>query len=209
LNPSFSELEYLNEKEIALKKRLSSPIELLFVGNLSRAKGVDRVLEITERLNRIGLDFSLTLVGDSPVRVDFESFVKERSLTGRVTFAGWQSMTALHQYYRRAHLFLFPSSSEGWPKVLSEAMAHGVVPIASAIASIPELLEGAKAGLALPPEDIEAFVDAVIMYTQDVKAWKKASLNGIRAAGNFTYEYYLSSVNEMYRRTWNLDLNDE
>jgi glycosyltransferase involved in cell wall biosynthesis len=118
-------------------------------------------------------------------------------------------MTALHSYYHKAHLFIFPSTSEGWPKVLSEAMAHGVVPIASAIASIPEILEGADAGLALPPEDIEAFVDAVIMYTQDVKAWKKASLNGIRAASNFTYEYYLSSVKDMYRRAWSLDLNDE
>ena len=40
----------------------------------------------------------------------------------------------------QAYLMLFPSESEGWPKVLSEGKAYGVVPVTSDVSSIPQYL---------------------------------------------------------------------
>ena len=209
VNPSFSDEEFLQGSAFAREKQFSYPIKLLFVGNLSRPKGVDRLLEIAKKLNEIGFEFDLTLVGDGPDRPDFERFVKENSLAEHVHFAGWQPITAVHKYYREAHIFVFPSKSEGWPKVLSEAMSHGVVPIASGIGSIPEILEKADAGHTIPLDgDPGAYVEMIISFTQDVDRWKKASLNGIRAAKDFTYEQYLKNVKKMFWDAWRLKLDD-
>ena len=209
LNPSFTEDEYLEEKKLAVEKKLSFPVNLIFVGNFNKAKGVDQVIEIARRLSDKSFDFRLTLVGGGPEKSRLEEIVKNNSLGDRVYFTGWQPITALNRFYRKAHLFLFPSKSEGWPKVFSEAMAHGVVPIASNIASIPEILAESGAGLAIPPEDINAYVDAVINFTQDETAWKQASLNGLKAAGDFTYESYLSAVKNMFQKTWSVDLSHD
>ena len=63
---------------------------------------------------------------------------------------------------------IFPSScSEGWPKVLSEAMAYGVVPLAGAVSSIPQILAEVGTGRALPPNDVAEFASAVREYAND------------------------------------------
>lgn len=210
INPSFSSAAYQKASIIGKIKSLGEDIQILFVGRVEREKGVGRVISIARALKASGLKFLLTIIGDGPERENFESLVGEFGLVDHVKFTGWLAKDLVNSYYKDAHFILHPSTaSEGWPKVLSEAMAHGVVPIASAIASIPEILEGASAGLALPPGDTDAYVDAIMKYTQEPAAWKRASLNGIEAAGDFTYQAYLAAVKNMFQAHFNLDLNHE
>jgi glycosyltransferase involved in cell wall biosynthesis len=182
---------------------------LLFVGYLSCAKGVDRVIEIARRLSAKSLDFRLTFVGDGPERSRLEEIVNKNSMGDRVHFTGWQPITALHQYYRKAHLFIFPSKSEGWPKVLSEAMAHGVVPLASDVGSIKEILVETGAGRAFSLGNNQLYIDAIFEYAQDPQLWKDTSLKGINAAKKFTYEHYLSDVKRMFYKYWQVKLDNE
>lgn len=206
-NPSFSITEYESAAESARNKQLNLPLKLLFVGNLTRAKGVHYVLEIAKCLQEKGVDFLMWLIGDGPDRSGFEAFISQNDLDEKVQFTGWQPMTALSQYYQKAHFIILPSSSEGWPKVLSEAMAYGVVPLASKISIIPKTLEQAQAGLAITAEDTEVYVSAILSYTQNEMIWKHSSVNGIQAASYFTYEHYLSEVKKLYQRSWQIELN--
>ena len=208
-NPSFSIKEYQGAKEVGLTKEMSLPIKLLFVGRVSPAKGVDRLLEIADQLHQRAVPFELTIVGDGDECLKYQSMMSRLGLDVFVTFTGWQSMTELSKYYGNAHIILLPSISEGWPKVLSEAMAFGAVPIASEVGSIPEIFKRTEAGLAIPPGDVDAYVDAIIKYTHDVNAWKRASLNGVQAAKEFTYEHYLSAVKEIFQSKWKLDISCE
>ena len=90
---------------------------------------------------------------------------------------------------------LFPSSSsEGWPKVLSEAMAYGVVPVTSDISSIPQYLEEFKVGHAFNPDDLQGFVKVVIWYSEYLDQWKQESQNAVKVAHLFSYANYLESV---------------
>jgi glycosyltransferase involved in cell wall biosynthesis len=166
-----------------------------------------RVLEIAKQLHIMGVNFQLTLVGSGPQRSAFEAFVSRQQLDHKIHFTGWQLPSSLKEYYQSAHIILLPSSSEGWPKVLSEAMAHGVVPLASTISSIPQVLQASGAGLAISTDDINAYVQAILKYTQDAVCWKQASLQGIQFASQFTYEQYLASVREIYKKTWDIDFN--
>ena len=206
-NPSFSEAEYKTASEFAKMKQLSFPLKFLFVGNLTNAKGVHHVLDIVKILRQRRVNFELTLVGDSIERVAFENYVSENALERIVHFAGWQPKHELGNFYRSAHFILLPSTSEGWPKVLSEAMAYGVVPLASTVSSIPQILQATGAGLAIPAEDTAAYIDAILGYTQDRTAWQQASRNGVDAAQQFTYEAYLEDVRLLFKEHWQIELN--
>ncbi|MGB4322708.1 MAG: glycosyltransferase, partial [Anaerolineaceae bacterium] len=110
----------------------------------------------------------------------------------------------------RASMILLPSTaSEGWPKVLSEAMAYGVVPLASDVSSIPQIFKETGAGHAFPAEETQLFVDQILQYTQDRSSWKEASKIAVEAADRFTYETYLEAVKKLFYKRWKVELNAE
>src|SRR5690606_14702914 len=113
----------------------------------------------------------LDLVGDGEERPDFERRARALGIDGAVRFHGWLPRAEINPIYAVAHCMLLPSRSEGWPKVLREAMAFGVVPVASAVGSLPPPLAEIGAGAALPPADVEAFVERLAGYWRDPAAW--------------------------------------
>lgn len=205
-NPSFSQIEWFHAKQEAAEKDLSFPLKFVFVGRADEAKGVGRILEIAAQLLGKGIAFHLDVIGDGPNREIFEQAAVERGLSDQVSFLGWKNRLEINKYYKDAHFILLPSTSEGWPKVLSEAMAYGVVPLASDISSIPSILSNAKSGLAIPSNDINSFVRTIISYVEDPLKWKRESQNGVIAAESFTYEYYLNAVCKFFNNAWKIEL---
>jgi glycosyltransferase involved in cell wall biosynthesis len=197
-NPCLTDEELTEASLSALNKQLAIPIRLLFVGRLEHEKGVARALHILALLEKYGLDARLDLIGDGPDRRDFEHLALELDIRNRVEFHGWLPRTSLDPLYRHAHMMLFPSSSsEGWPKVLSEAMAYGVVPVASNVSSIPQYLQRFRTGWALPPDDLQGFVETIIRYSAHPDAWRIESQHAVRAAPLFGYKNYLRAVCEL------------
>ena len=207
-NPCLTPEEVLQGRKAGGQKELTNLIRLLFVGRTSTSKGAGRVLQIAQVLKETGMELTVDLVGDDSERPDLEKRVKDWGLSSQVTFHGWLPKPALADFYRRAHFFVFPTaSSEGWPKVLSEAMAYGVVPLAGAVSSIPQILAETGAGLALPPLDIQAFVKAILHYLTNPRKWKAASQAGMAAAPRFTYESYLNTVKQTFKAAWGISLD--
>lgn len=207
LNPCLTQEEVEIARVIASSKELTAPYRLLFVGRVESAKGVGRLLRIVKELTKRGIPLKVDIVGDGLERKEFEIWARENDLASIVTFHGWKPKPALAEFYSQSHFLVFPSSaSEGWPKVLSEGMAYGVVPIAGAVSSIPQILSETGAGLSFPPDDINAFVQAIIDYIANPERWRKASCAAVAAAPLFTYEHYLEMVKWMFRDAWGVRL---
>lgn len=210
INPSFSKADWTIAKSIAKEKQLALPLELLFVGRVEEEKGVGRVIEIAAGLLDSSVDFHFTIVGDGKNRSVYEDLVRQMGLADRFSFVGWINRQKLTKYYERASMILLPSTaSEGWPKVLSEAMAYGVVPLASDVSSIPQIFKETGAGHAFPAEETRLFVDQILQYTQDRSSWKEASKIAVEAADRFTYETYLEAVKNLFYKRWKVELNAE
>jgi glycosyltransferase involved in cell wall biosynthesis len=197
-NPCLTRAEQAAAAACAQGKRLGTPVRLLFVGALNTSKGTGRALDIFARLRRMGLDATLEVVGDGPDRPAFERQAAELGIAREVSFRGWLPRLNLGSVYEHAHILLSPSGSEGWPKVLSEAMAYGVVPVAGAVSSIPKVLRATGAGIALPPDDLDAFAAAILALAIDPERWARASRAGTEAAAAFTYEAYLDAVRSLF-----------
>jgi glycosyltransferase involved in cell wall biosynthesis len=171
-------------------------VHVLIVGRVESAKGVGRALEICARLKHRDIQVILDIVGDGTERGAYER--QAEKLGVEANFHGWLPRTALGEYYARAHFLIFPTSaSEGWPKVISEAMAYGVVPITSAVSSIPQYLKQFGVGEAHPPTDLDAFVNALCGYLKDPSRWQEESRRAAEAAEKFTYSRYLEAVQKL------------
>jgi glycosyltransferase involved in cell wall biosynthesis len=197
LNPCLTDDELIEARVAGLTKELSSPMRLLYVGRIETAKGVGTILKIVARLRQKGLSVSLDLVGDGPERRAFEREAINLDIQSITRFRGWLERSELTPLYRRAHILLLPSESEGWPKVVSEAMAYGAVPVASAVGSIPQYLERFGTGTALSPSDLEGYASAISDYVENPDAWKRESVKAVEAASLFTYSNYVGSVRRM------------
>jgi glycosyltransferase involved in cell wall biosynthesis len=199
-NPSLDDHDIEVARRAAHHKQLTSPLQLLFVGRIETAKGAGRALDVVARLRARGKLCRLELIGDGDERARFELRAKELGIADTVTSAGWQPPTVVNEAYQRAHVLLLPTTaSEGWPKVLSEGMAYGVVPIAGAISSIPQYVAEFGAGAAVSAHDIEAFAEAIARYIDDPACWVRESRRAVEATRWFSFSQYLSSVDELLR----------
>jgi len=206
-NPSLTLNEVQAAAELSKHKAISEPLELIFVGRLEDAKGVSRIIQVAKLLAGIPVDFHLTLIGDGPQRSAFEAQVVRAALQDRVSFVGWKRRAEINDYYTKAHIILLPSeASEGWPKVLSEAMAFGAVPLASDVSSIPQVLNKTGAGKAIPPSDVEAYLEAILFFYANPQSWQAASAAGKKASLEYTYEHYLHNVQKLFSSHWNINL---
>lgn len=203
-NPCLTDEEAAGGSATAETKRLDLPLELLFVGALNEGKGVGRVLRVAQSLGARGIPYRLRLLGDGPDRPRYEAWAREYDL--RAEFLGWVPRSTIADYYAPAHFILLPSQSEGWPKVLSEAMAFGVVPIAAAVSSIPQILADTGAGVALPPDDISGMTAAIARFVAEPDVWTAAARAGANAARRFTYRYYQESVAALFAEAWGVRL---
>lgn len=197
-NPSLDEGDVERGNAIAGTKRLTSPLRLLFVGRVETAKGAGRAIEVVSRLRQLDVECHLEMIGDGDERAKFEALASERGVADRVSFLGWQPPVSVYAAYERAHVMVLPTSaSEGWPKVLSEGMAYGVVPVAGAVSSIPQYLAQLRTGAALRPDDIEGFATAIAKYVASPSTWSAESKRAVAATQWFTFRHYLDSVDAL------------
>jgi glycosyltransferase involved in cell wall biosynthesis len=198
MNPCLTEQELRDANRLTAGKQLTDPIRLLYVGRIEGPKGVGRALEVLSGLQRQGLSATLDLIGDGPERQAWEERAKALGVSHRVTFHGWLPRPALAPLYARSHFLVFPaSSSEGWPKVLGEAMAYRVVPIAGGISSIPQVLKQLGVGRTFRPDDVQGFTEAILCYVAHPARWEAETENGARSANVFSYATYMTAVRRL------------
>lgn len=133
------------------------PLIVLFVGRGSPEKRVHLVGRAASRCREMGLPVQFVLVGE----VEKALLPKDREscrLLGEIADPG-----ELIQIYARAAILLITSSREGFPLVIMEAMAHGVVPVSTAVGGIPEHLRHGENGLLLIEGEEEQIVEELVL----------------------------------------------
>jgi glycosyltransferase involved in cell wall biosynthesis len=120
----------------------AEPPEVLFVGRLSREKGI---LELVQAANGM----KLVVAGDGPLR-------------DRVPEAlGFVPHNELGRLYRTAAVVAVPSHREGFGVACAEAMASARPVVASAVGGLLDLVADGETGLLVPPRDVTALRSAL------------------------------------------------
>jgi glycosyltransferase involved in cell wall biosynthesis len=180
-----------SEKDIRLEKSLGPLPEsprLLFVGRLDYLKGVAELLRALAVLRGEGRKPVLTLVGEGPNRKEFEDLARELKLEDAVVFRGYVPMgEPLWRVYREHDLFVFPSFTEGAPKVVIEAAANGLPIVSTQVGGIPDIVSPDN-GILVPPKEVEPLADAIRRLLADDELRLRLAGNNIRWARGRTME---------------------
>jgi glycosyltransferase involved in cell wall biosynthesis len=90
--------------------------------------------------------------------------------------------------YRRAHAFVHVSMTEGVPKVLVEALGCATPIVATDVGGVRDVLDDGRAGLLVPPADLDALVGAIRLICSDAELREGLVVRGLELARELTLE---------------------
>ena len=135
---------------------------LLAVGRLRIRKGIEILLHALAAARDRGHRLPLVVAGDGERREALRALCERLGLGSSVHWTGRCSRAEVASLRRRAAALVAPSTYEGMPLVVLEAMGDGVPVVASAVSGIPEVVIDGKTGWLVPPERSAALAGALI-----------------------------------------------
>jgi glycosyltransferase involved in cell wall biosynthesis len=130
------------------------PLEVIWAGSFSLGKGAHYLLEAW-RLLRAGASATLHVYGQPQLPANLAA-----GATERLFFHGSVSRAVLFEAYQSADVLVFPTLSDGFGMVVTEAMAHGLPVITTDQAGAAELVSSDN-GLIVPAADSRALAHAL------------------------------------------------
>lgn len=130
------------------KPELKNPINLISVGHVVNRKGYEFLIEGLGQLyqsNKLKKEITLHIVGkyfEDNYLNKLKKIIKKYSLTNRIIFHGLiQDKELLLNLYRSSDVFIITSLSEGFPRVIWEAMSQSLPSIVTSLSNIKEELK--------------------------------------------------------------------
>lgn len=171
------------------------PVQLLYVGRLIREKGI---AELVDALGRVSAPFELTVVGDGPMRAEFEAGAARAGAARAVRFLGGLSHDEVLDRMRAADLVVVPSHNEGCGLVPIEAAAVGTAVVVTRTGAMPAV---ACERAVVEPKDVAGLAAAIDLLAADPRLRAEAAEAArARVAERFTWERAVDSMEGVYRR---------
>ena len=198
-NPCLTNLEIDDAEKILRKKKYDDKLKFCFVGRMETAKGVGRLLSALQHIQDSSHIDSLYLIGDGPDKPKFQSQAKKIDNIN-IVFLGSISRKELNDIYAKCHIILLPSSaSEGFPKVIIEAMAYGCIPIVSNVGSISQYI-CKENGVVLKNISVIQIIKSIKMILSNRHLLNKMAIDGFDKVKLFSYEVYNRRIAEIMKK---------
>lgn len=153
-SPSFTEAEWRDDAaSIArklhgyLEQSQLEPLRTVSVGHLTADKNQATLLRAIALVRDRGVEVHAELLGDGPEHSRLQALSRSLGIESRIRFHGRVSLQGVRDAYRAAHVGVLASRSEGYPKVLVEAMSGGAVPVASDVGINAQMLSEGRGRL--------------------------------------------------------------
>jgi L-malate glycosyltransferase len=188
------------EQASELKQEYAPNGERLLV-HLSNFRPVKRVTDCIEVFDRVRkqIPCKLLMIGDGPDRSRAEWLAVQKGIHNDVIFLGKQEQ--VEEKLAMADILLLPSELESFGLAALEGMACEVVPIATRVGGIPELIEHGKSGYLAEVGDVESMARFAIELLSDEKALHEmAKASRSVAQSRFCASRIIPQYEEFYRR---------
>lgn len=158
---------------------------LLSAGRLEKSKGFDRLILAFNELASTHRGWRLAIVGEGDERKNLEKLISDLNLSDRVTLPGVAGN--ISSWYTRASIFALTSTTEGFPNVLLEALAHGCAVVSVDCSTGPrDMIQHEENGLLIPQDDHGALVASLERLMLDEKLRKFLGSSGERVREKFS-----------------------
>lgn len=159
-------------REIESRETIKKENIVLSVGRLIQSKHHDELIRAFSEIE--AADWKLIIVGDDALKQKnkekLEALIQELGMHDKVELAG--KRLDVDDFYNRAKIFAFTSSSEGFPNVIGEAMSAGLPVVAyNCVAGPSDLIEDEKTGFLIALHDTDSFKNQLkrLMYQEELR----------------------------------------
>ena len=174
----------------SLRKELNLPMNkkiVLFVGRVSPLKGGAYLIPIAEEVLKKMDNVIFVVVG--PVHLNgFELKVKSRGLDKILYLVGSVPNSEAIKYYLASDVFIMPSNSEGFPRVLLETMASGLVFVAFDVGGVKDIVSEKQLDFVVPRGNVELFAERLLCLLEYAHLRKELAVDGLKRVQRFSTE---------------------
>ena len=163
-------------------------LAVFFVGRLSQEKNPNIFIEAAKQVLK-GKDSSTIkffIIGDGVMKSEVIKMIDSIG-SKNITYLGYQ--TEIAKYLSSADVFVLPSSIEGFPLSILEAMAMKLAVIASNVGAISDVISNGVDGYIVRPGSVDDIFERIIKINKD-----KGSLNKIKSAARLKVKNNYSNV---------------
>ena len=161
--PKFFEKEEARRK--ILGKSAARETVIGTIAELHPNKGISYLVSAFPEILKREKDARLVIIGEGEEKESLKRLIKKKGLQDKVTLAGHIDGAA--RYLKAFDIFVLPSITEALGYVLLEAGAAGLPVAASDVGGIPEIIDGGKTGVLIPPKTPLAIAAGVLLLTHD------------------------------------------
>lgn len=153
------------------------------IGGFTTEKNHTGLIEIFNRAVIQGIKGNLRLIGEGPLRREIEKQVQAKNLESRVGFPEVSENPWLE--VARPTVLLLPSTIEGMPAVIAEALCLGIPVIAYAVGGIAELKGEFPSLVLVPAQNQRAFIQAMVSVQESYEDYLAKSEEKTEKAKSF------------------------
>jgi glycosyltransferase involved in cell wall biosynthesis len=177
----------------------NADFDLVYLGELRSAKGIDTLIEALALLRRDdGIMPSLLMVGSGPDEELLKQWADARGVAAQIT---WAKPGPIRAALSRARIMVVPSRAESLPYVILEAAAAAQPLVSTNVGGIPEIYGPDHAAGLIPPNDAQALRRA--MHTALGKSDADLKTEAVDLAGfvraHFTLDQMIAGAIAGYR----------
>ena len=160
-------LPYGVSQDTVVSKDASARLKLVFLGRLVESKGVRLLPQIDRALRGFGVVADWQIIGKGPLRNWLEA---EWPNPASISFASPDSTAEVFALLGDQDIFVFPTTIEGTPVAILEALSHGIVTVVSDLPGGIRDIVSADVGARVPLGDPSGFAAAIARLAADREA---------------------------------------
>jgi glycosyltransferase involved in cell wall biosynthesis len=186
----------VNIPPLYLEKERHGILHALYVGRGTKEKRVHLIAEIAKQCSLLKLPIQFELIGNLKNSID-SKFYPYLKFSGEI-----KNPLILSEKYKRAEILLITSFREGFPMVIMEGMAHGVVPLSTDVGDISSHIKHQQNGIIIKSVDeasiVSSFVEEIKNLCADRKKLSALSYQSyLYARNNFDYKEFRFRYREL------------
>jgi glycosyltransferase involved in cell wall biosynthesis len=189
-------------KPIPVSKTKNTLFFLSLLDEFHKYKGLDYLLKAIGIVKNVIPDIKLIVGGKGALLEYYRKMVEDYDLKDNVEFHGFIPDEKIVEYYNRSSIFVLPSISskqEGFGIVVLEALACETPVISTDIVGVANDVISSKAGIIVPPKDVDKLAEAIINILENENS-KKMGVSGRKLVED---KYTWSGIAEKTEKLYN------
>lgn len=183
------------------KSKPQNPLKIGYVGRISNTKRFDEILEVSKGLKQKQINFELHVAGhfvDAKYEKAVFEFIRNHQLEKHILFKGF--LTNITDFYNTLDCLIFTSTHDSFGRSVIEAMACGVVVLATNTNALPEIIDHKINSFLYTPNHIDeiiAILETLIDQPEKFKALSEKAIEKVQT--HFSPQVQVEKIKAVYQ----------